>query len=127
MSRRLVICLLGFIFLLSSTELHQFWRLPALLIHFEQHQRQDDPMDFFEFIQLHYLAEHPDDKDDADDRELPFKSNETIVHLDHGLINNHKLPDLTAATFPVIYGVNVSEGHPCKPVQGIFHPPRRVG
>lgn len=72
MKKWVSILLLGF-YLVSTTELDQLLKIPILIEHFKDHQKQNPSLTFFDFMQMHY--DHP--KKDADyktDRKLPFVS-----------------------------------------------------
>ncbi len=122
--RQLIVGILASLFLFSATELHQLSRIPELISHFNQHSRKDSSMSFRDFLQLHYTTSHPDDKDEQDDQELPFKSMAGINHLDQPwsipLFFMLTLCPEPGAVFILCY----EQGLPCKTVAGIFHPPR---
>lgn len=48
-------------------------KIPTLVKHFEQHKAQNNSIDFSDFLVMHYLGSDNNDKDNAQDEELPFK------------------------------------------------------
>lgn len=121
--------LTGFIagvFILSGTELHQLLRLPSLVGHYKLHRQQDASMSVWEFLQLHYTGNHPEDNDEQGDEGLPFKSPGDINHLGQLLASSPP-----AIGHPYVlpspgFIVCIKEGRPCSRMEGIFRPPRFV-
>lgn len=101
-------------------------RIPMLVSHYRLHSREDASMDIGDFLQLHYTGTHPDDQDDEDDRELPFKSMSGINHLDQTWPS--PLVGVTVPCFPqqTVYNLYFQQGSLSRFVDGIFHPPRFV-
>jgi hypothetical protein len=81
MFRPVSICILALSFLLSATELHELFRVPFLVSHYQQHRRVNASMNIWDFLALHYSNEHPYDQDEQEDQGLPFKSSANINHL----------------------------------------------
>lgn len=77
--KKFILILLAVLFLNSSTELHEFFRLPLLVQHYSKHRSENHSLSFIDFLKLHYSNNHPDDNDDHDDTELPFKSQRNII------------------------------------------------
>jgi hypothetical protein len=63
------------IFSFSFTEARQFLKLPRLIEHYYDHMSRGK-ITLAAFLQQHYLADHKDDGDKNEDRNLPFKSTE---------------------------------------------------
>jgi hypothetical protein len=59
-------------YLLTSTKMHEFLRIPLFIDHFIIHNKQDH-LSLREFIVLHYFSGDVRDADWADDVKLPFK------------------------------------------------------
>ena len=69
--------------LCGTTEIHQFLKIPLLITHYQHHKNNLPGMTLVDFLQLHYNSqEHPNDNDDQEDEELPFRSAGTIAHID---------------------------------------------
>ncbi|MBI3138695.1 MAG: hypothetical protein HYZ15_08935 [Sphingobacteriales bacterium] len=122
--RTFLLTILTSFFLFSTTELHQFLKLPLLLEHFREHRRADPALSLLGFLQLHYTANHPADNDDEDDNELPFKATEVINHIDNTVTTtrpeSNQRPEFRA--IPKL--ISHPEGTPCHRVYAVFHPPQ---
>ena len=57
----------------THTELGQLLRIPLLLQHYSKHRTNNDGLSFLHFLKDHYTTAH-NDEDQAEDRQLPFKS-----------------------------------------------------
>jgi hypothetical protein len=62
------------VFAITQTELKQFFKVPSLVQHFQEHKAKDENMSFADFLQMHYHGSDMDDSDNAKDQGLPFKS-----------------------------------------------------
>ena len=123
MFRPASICILALSFLLSATELHELFRVPFLVSHYQQHRRVNASMNIWDFLALHYSNEHPNDQDEQEDQGLPFKSSANINHLDQPWLQS---PSTLGSPYPISiqqFIIPYSDGHPCGKVDGIFHPP----
>ncbi|MCX6316839.1 MAG: hypothetical protein NTW29_06090 [Bacteroidetes bacterium] len=115
---------ISLLFLISSTELHEFARLPRLFLHYIHHQQEDPSLTLGDFIELHYRINHPVDNDDSEDQQLPFKSG--TVNTQSDITNSLWLGSVTLMyvfqvdTLPAWY----AEGVPQHRAYAIFHPPR---
>ncbi len=113
-------------FILSTTELHQFLKLPVLLKHFQVHKKQDKSLSLLDFLVLHYSQDHPVDNDDSDDNKLPFKNFEAINHVDITIIPfRYETEELLSAN-PEIIRPYHPEGVPCGRSYTVFHPPQAI-
>lgn len=66
---------------MSSTELHQLFKVPQLVAHFIHHQKEDGSISFLDFLVMHY-NESDETADDQQHEKLPFKSHCTaITHI----------------------------------------------
>ncbi len=113
-------------FLLSSTELHQFMKLPVLLKHFQVHKKQDKSLSLLDFLVLHYSQDHPIDNDDSDDNQLPFKNFEAINHVDITIIPFRYETEELLSIIPQIIRSSHPEGEPCGRSYAVFHPPQAI-
>jgi len=114
----------AFLFLISSTELHELARVPQLVMHFCHHQAMEPKLSVTSFLKLHYQANHPDDRDDNEDRQLPFKSGYDIVHID---VTTAIPREAETTVYIPENGKPKSfypEGMPLHRAFSIFHPPR---
>ncbi len=62
------------VYLLSTTEAHQLFKLPVVFQHYAEHKREDKDITIFRFLAIHYLHGSPRDKDYDRDMQLPFKA-----------------------------------------------------
>lgn len=72
--KRIVGILLLATYLLTTTEAHQFFKLPELFSHYLEHQKEDASIGVFDFLAMHYASDNAPDADHDRDMELPFKS-----------------------------------------------------
>lgn len=123
MNRKIITLPLAILFLFSGTEVHELLRLSPLLSHLKEHQQKDTSMDIWSFLHLHYTADHPDDNDEGDDEELPFKSSAGINHL--GILFNGNSCQAAGPFLPVLRKFNIfdTQFFPSGIASGIFHPP----
>lgn len=119
-----MIAISAFIFLFSATEFHQLVRLPMLISHYQSHKQTDPEMNILAFLSLHYTADHPDDKDDDDDSNLPFKQAAAIAHIDQTTTIQHTEPRLHTWYVTVNTQTWHPEGIPCHRAYPVFHPPQ---
>lgn len=68
-----------FIYLFSSTELHQLLKLPLLVEHFIEHKEENKDITLWQFLHIHYTAGDVEDSDYDKDMKLPFKSHDNCV------------------------------------------------
>lgn len=112
------------LFLLSKTELHEFCKMPVLLEHYQQHKKNDPGLSFLDFLFLHYAGEHPEDNDNDEDNQLPFKSISDIAHTTTPVTaeqENNSAGNLILVQFHITWH---PEGFLTKAGKSIFHPPR---
>lgn len=62
------------LFLLTSTDVEQFLKLPELLEHFKDHQKHSEKLSFIDFLRIHYLDSEEHGNEYYKDKQLPFKS-----------------------------------------------------
>ncbi len=122
--KRTLIGIWALLFLSSSTELHELAKLPVLLGHYSQHHAQDHTMTFFDFLKLHYLAYHPNDNDDKNDNNLPFKSMTDLMHVDIPVLYPPEEAGKLFFFHALKLACKYTEGIPVKTSFSIFHPPR---
>ena len=72
--KKWLILTFSFAYLISTTELCQLMKLPALATHFLEHQSENKTLTFAEFLVMHYAQVDDNDGDAEKDQKLPFKS-----------------------------------------------------
>jgi hypothetical protein len=107
----------------SLTELHQLIQLPYLLQHYKDHKSKDPLMSFSDFLQIHYGNNHPNDKDDTEDQQLPFNSTGSINHTDPGLSLRYQGLEKPITPEPSYYPPLLTIGKPHHRSKDVFHPP----
>ncbi|MGE4513878.1 MAG: hypothetical protein AB7E26_08730 [Chryseobacterium sp.] len=76
--KKLISILLLSLYLVSTTELYQFLKLPALIEHYMEHKNLSPEMSLTAFLKVHY--DNPvKDSDYSKDQQLPFVSH--AAHL----------------------------------------------
>lgn len=122
--KKVILIISSVLFFSSSTELHELIRLPLLLEHYYQHRSNNPNLSLFNFLKIHYSGNHPNDNDDKDDTELPFKSKGNLIHIDtpipHYVHSDEKL--VFPLTRKLIF--QYTEDIPDNKSFAIFHPPR---
>ncbi len=72
--KRILGALLLGAYLLASTPASEVLKLPVLIEHYLEHQKEAPEMGFWEYLALHYLSGIEYDADYARDMQLPFKN-----------------------------------------------------
>jgi len=63
------------IYLLGTTELHQLVKIPGMVAHYQQFEKDNPGFGFVTFLRVHYMYPlNTSDQDYEQDRQLPFKS-----------------------------------------------------
>jgi hypothetical protein len=126
MIKKILVLMLGVLILNSATELHQLLKLPLLIQHYIHHQSKDPSLSFLAFLKIHYTdPQHPNDNDDREDNELPFKSIGSISHLDTPIMEKRVVVDFNLFVPEKSTNYN-REGIPKHMSFSVFHPPRIV-
>lgn len=61
-------------YLHSFTNFGELVKLPAMIKHYAEHQKETPDIGFIEFLHIHYVHGNLSDKDASKDMQLPFKS-----------------------------------------------------
>lgn len=78
--RKLISILLLSLFLVSTTELYQFLKIPLLIEHYITHKNLNPEMSLVAFLKTHY--DHPvKDSDHDQDQRLPFVSHANLLSV----------------------------------------------
>jgi hypothetical protein len=76
--KKLIAISFCFVYLFSTTELHELIKLPLLIEHFAEH-RQNQHITLWQFLYIHYAMGDVKDADYDKDMKLPFKSHDNCV------------------------------------------------
>jgi hypothetical protein len=68
-----------FIYLFSSSELHQLLKAPLLIEHFIEHREENKHVTLSQFLYTHYAINHGNDADHDKDMKLPFKTHNNCI------------------------------------------------
>src|SRR6187402_2725615 len=126
MVKKIFALMFGVLILNSATEMHQLLKLPFLIRHYLHHRNEDSSMSIMDFLKIHYAnGQHPNDNDDSDDNELPFKSIGDISHIDTPVLEKRTTAysNIYPREKPISY---YAENIPAHRSFSIFHPPRAV-
>ncbi|MBI3232580.1 MAG: hypothetical protein HYZ42_00820 [Bacteroidetes bacterium] len=74
---RLIIIILLNSFLFAYTELHEVIKLPSLIGHYFEHQKEDSQVSFNDFLALHY-SDNKHQSANHQHEKLPFKTELTL-------------------------------------------------
>ena len=93
--KRVVSILFLSIYLLATTELIQFLKVPALIEHFIEHKENDNSVTFWKFLYMHYANGNVKDADYDKDMKLPFKAHDNcntslvliVPNINHSFIH----------------------------------------
>jgi hypothetical protein len=112
-------------YLLSSTELHELFRLPLFVEHFIVHNQQQD-ISLKDFIVLHYFSGDIRDADYADDMKLPFKGHWDLSSFRSlcFIIPFTTVRQSGALAFSVEYNHYIHSFMPSAQIENIWQPPR---
>lgn len=58
---------------INSFSLQQLYKIPMLVVHYQEHHALDASVGFIDFLGMHYWGTDLNDDDDDRDNELPFK------------------------------------------------------
>ncbi|MFL9833723.1 hypothetical protein [Chryseobacterium terrae] len=73
--KKLISIVLLSLFLVSTTELYQLFKIPTLIDHYWEHKNSNQEISFADILKMHY--DHPSkDGDYIKDQKLPF-----VIHL----------------------------------------------
>jgi len=71
--QRFIVISLLCTFIAIQTPLHEVFKLPVLVAHFQEHKQNNHSMSLLKFLYIHYAHQHDMDDDNDRDMQLPFK------------------------------------------------------
>ena len=86
------------LYLISTTELHQLLKLPALVEHFSEHQQKDKTITLWKFLCIHYANGNKKDADYEKDSKLPFKT-KILFQYDFSIHREKRNPKISSFLF----------------------------
>ncbi|MGV3762044.1 hypothetical protein [Parapedobacter sp.] len=113
--------------LFNSNFVLQLSKLPKLFEHYCEHNRRNPELSFVDFLSMHYWGKDANDKDEAKDRQLPFKGK--VANSIHGdVMFTLPLMDLKS---PVGYQCALRSAHYVEAVTtmdiaSLFRPPQEI-
>ena len=124
--KRFIAILLLAGFLGSTTEFHELFKIPHLIVHYFTHKSEQNDIGLVEFIHIHYSHDHDNHKDDHHDRGcLPFQGEhnchiQTMQFCSYSKVDFNLIPPVRDARkiFPD------SEFSPSEFLSNIWQPPK---
>jgi hypothetical protein len=118
------------IYMLSFSELHQFLRIPVLVQHFVEHQKQNPDISLLAYLELHYVHQYLHDDDYQRDNQLPFRAADCCIITANALPScecpYHETVDVTMTMIKTknVFVIYDEDNHSLLSVADIFQPPR---
>jgi len=115
------------IYLFSTTEFHELLKLPAMVVHYKEHQKEKPALSVWNFVTIHYAHGDVQDKDHEKDMKLPFKTHDScgsysFISLipDHPYSLAQHTPSDITKNIPVYY----NEAGYTHSLSSIWQPPK---
>lgn len=125
--RKLPVYFLLALHLLGNTEFAQFFRLPTLLKHYQQHCQKDSSLDFLQFIAMHYGGDDGDPTDNAEDDQLPCHNRFSTHSYHHTFFSFTPLLSVPGvAELPVAVSVPLTDSRLLAGYDPLFLQPPRL-
>lgn len=127
MLKKLIAILFLSIYAVSATELHELFKLPNLVEHFVEHQKEDKSTTLIDFLVAHYTVADDGDNDNSKDSQLPFKSDHNganITNTGFNSFNNIQLAIKSAPIESKIYNTFSSDFISSAYLSSIWQPPK---
>jgi hypothetical protein len=124
MRKKLAILLIS-LHLLGNTEAGQVFKIPLLLEHYSQHQKENQSLGFIDFFVMHYGGDDGTDTDNDQDQQLPCHNihHNTICIAYSPMIK--AVPDNTIYLWETrSYRSHLSGPIPDIPLPVVLQPPR---
>lgn len=127
MLKKLIAIFFLIIYVISATEIHEFFKLPNLVAHFIEHQTEDKSTTVIDFLVNHYTSNDDGDGDKTKDMQLPFKSDHdggNISNTGFNSFNNVQLAIKSAPIESKIYNTYSSDFISSAYLSSIWQPPK---
>lgn len=99
--KRIIVILLTFQILSGNVLLPELAKVPQLIHHFNEHQRENKTLDFFSFLKMHYADPDHQRKDASRHGSLPLKT-VTTAHAEV-IVLSEMTPSVCVAAKAVIF------------------------
>ena len=124
--RMLVVSLIG-LYAVAYTPAVEFFKMPVLLAHYQEHRQENASISLLGFLKLHYFSGHDGNTDVNKHQQLPFKTGEcTLASLSVPALplTERCMPDVPAViNVPVIFAEH-SDDFSSSYLSCIWQPPR---
>lgn len=123
--RKLISILLLSFYLVSTTELYQFLKMPLLIEHYLKHKNLNHEMSFNAFLKAHY-GDPVKDNDSDQDKRLPFVSHNhllSVVFVINSILDFHCMEKISCF-FDVIKTLYKSIFYHKEILDFIWEPPK---
>ncbi len=115
------------IYVVSATELHEFFKLPQLIEHFMEHKSENSKTTLIDFLTMHYSDADNGITHNTDDTDLPFKSHHNCGNVSHIAFVSFEAFQLDVKTTPIeakSYNTYSSEFISSAYLSSIWQPPK---
>lgn len=115
------------VYLVSTTELHEFFKLPQLVEHFIEHQAENKTITLIDFIVMHYSNTDDGDDDKSTDMQLPFKSHNKCESISNIGFNSFHNIEISIKSEPIeanSYNIDTIDFISSAYLSSIWQPPK---
>ena len=115
------------VYLVSTTELHEFFKLPQLVEHFIEHQAENKTITLMDFIVMHYSNTDDGDDDKSTDMQLPFKSHNKCESISNIGFNSFHNIEISIKSEPIeanSYNIDTIDFISSAYLSSIWQPPK---
>lgn len=115
------------VYLVSTTELHEFFKLPQLVEHFIEHQAENKTITLIDFIVMHYSNADDGDDDKSKDMQLPFKSHNKCESTSNIAFNSFHNIEISIKSEPIeanSYNIDTIDFISSAYLSSIWQPPK---
>ncbi len=126
MVKRFFSIILLIVFLSSTTELHELFKLPHLVYHFFEHRAEHPDSSLPQFLQIHFSQEDSNHNDNKHDKGcLPFQGEHNHpMQLLHFYANNHTDLSLIPLSNSLLYDYFSKSSLASAYLANIWQPPK---
>lgn len=108
-----------------NTSFSEVFKLPHLVLHFQQHHQLNSQVGIIDFLSMHYFGEDLNDNDDEEDMKLPFKKISSQGHISQAISFSKTIQFKQHYIFLLDARVKPEQHWLCNPaLDNLFRPPR---